>query len=385
MKPFHPLPLSASVLVASLAVASQAVAQFVVDIPGGSENPQPPLVIAAAAGTTVLPLPPDGVLDYESITVEQGATLRFERNALNTPVTLFSSGPIVVNGTIDVSGSPGTATDGGQPGQGGFWGGKPGVLDLLPGPGLGPGGARLPDQVAAHATMDSRFGGSAVVYGNKYALQLNGGSGASGRSGSGGGGGGGAILLCSDVSIEINGLIDARGGGDSGNGGGGSGGCIRAVAPIVSGNGTLDAFGGFRRFGGTLGSGGAGWIRIDALDRRQMSLNLQTATTARSQGTILVARLPAEPVLSIVSVAGIDSDGSLLSLPPGSDEMQPVVVRAANFGTLVDIEIAVTPLQGEAPEPIPFTIDNTGGGPTDTMFTVPIPANADVVVQVWKR
>src|SRR4051812_34144809 len=88
-----------------------------------------PLVVAAGA-TVTNDLPPDGVLNYTTITINNNATLRFRKNALNTPVYLLAKGDVVVNGTIDVSGR-GTGTNayvGGEPGPGGFAGGEPGFL-----------------------------------------------------------------------------------------------------------------------------------------------------------------------------------------------------------------------------------------------------------------
>lgn len=55
---------------------------------------------------TTLDMPPDGIFNATTINVASGATLKFNRNALNTPVYLLATGDITIDGTIDVSGSP---------------------------------------------------------------------------------------------------------------------------------------------------------------------------------------------------------------------------------------------------------------------------------------
>src|SRR5262249_29503949 len=89
-------------------------------------------------------MPPDGLFKCTTITVDAGATLTFRRNALNTPVYLLATGPIVVNGVIDVSGSGPVAGmhTGGPGGPGGFDGGGPGWGPAPPGAGQGPGGGK---------------------------------------------------------------------------------------------------------------------------------------------------------------------------------------------------------------------------------------------------
>src|SRR4051794_37503745 len=65
---------------------------------------------------TTLDLPPSGVFNCTSITVDAGKTLRFSKNALNTPVYLLAQTQITINGTIDVSA---TSANGFNPGRGG--------------------------------------------------------------------------------------------------------------------------------------------------------------------------------------------------------------------------------------------------------------------------
>ena len=49
---------------------------------------------------TTLDLPTNGVFNYTTITVDQGATLGFLRNLLNTPVHLLASGAVSAVGNI---------------------------------------------------------------------------------------------------------------------------------------------------------------------------------------------------------------------------------------------------------------------------------------------
>ena len=62
---------------------------------------------------TTLALPTNGIFNCTTITIASGATLKFNPNALNTPVYLLATNDVTINGTIDVSGSLGTALLGG--------------------------------------------------------------------------------------------------------------------------------------------------------------------------------------------------------------------------------------------------------------------------------
>jgi len=254
-------------------------------------------------------LPPSGVLHYTSINIPNGVTVRFKRNAANTPVVLLVSGNASIAGLIDVSGGNGKSTgnvgdgnvaDDGIPGNGGpggFDGGRGGNADaaqrasvIQGGVGLGPGGGqggRAADGAVSGNCRGNRYtayeghglgaghaaagpdgyysgvnctGGSpaAPSYGTAGLMPLVGGSGGGGGRGStnavgsGGGGGGGALLIAAtgSITLESTGQISAIGGNSGGPqdffGGGGSGGAIRLVATSVSGNGYLYAYGGCR-------------------------------------------------------------------------------------------------------------------------------------------
>src|SRR2546428_5780226 len=94
---------------------------------------------------TTLDLPADGIFRCTTINVASGVTLRFNRNALNTPVYLLATNDVTINGTIDVSGADYNSTTPGASGPGGFDGGLPGEGDgisAVPGEGYGPGGGK---------------------------------------------------------------------------------------------------------------------------------------------------------------------------------------------------------------------------------------------------
>lgn len=249
---------------------------------------------------TEVPLPPDGILNYTSINIPTGVTVRFRRNASNTPVTLLVGGDVTIAGTLDVSGrpSPGVGSadggnladdgQGGTGGPGGFDGGRggDGVTASRGNYGLGPGGGpwgngstsypytvyRCGGAGGSYATngemgsyrynSGSRLyncdGGTGALYGSTLLIPLIGGSGGGGGqggaslAGSGGGGGGGALVLASSGTVNVTGAVLANGGNSGAmtgancgtSGGGGSGGAIRMIATTISGNGTISAAGG---------------------------------------------------------------------------------------------------------------------------------------------
>jgi hypothetical protein len=262
---------------------------------------------------TEIQLPASGILNYTSINIPEGVTVKFKKNALNTPVYLLASGNVTIAGVINVSATDakpsGTAGDGntaddgipGTGGPGGFDGGRGGRADqagtpaiIRGGAGLGPGGGlggnEQPDNTCAttgryfprfgmggaYATRGSNYYWQycdislrvfAQPYGSSSLQPLIGGSGGGGgRGGSnyagpGGGGGGGAILIASSGTINLlgTGVIAASGGiagsftgaGAGHNGAGGSGGAIRLLATTVTGSGKLYANGGCDFGGGT--------------------------------------------------------------------------------------------------------------------------------------
>jgi hypothetical protein len=115
--------------------------------------------VFAPTVNTEVQLPESGILNYASINIPAGVTVKFKRNTANTPVYLLVSGNATIAGKIDISGTNGanvgTAGDGsladdgnpGKGGPGGYDGGRGGLDDaqnrpavIGGGTGLGPGG-----------------------------------------------------------------------------------------------------------------------------------------------------------------------------------------------------------------------------------------------------
>ncbi len=340
---------------------------------------------------TTLDLPPDGKFNCTTITVASNAILKFNPNALNTPVYLLATADVVVNGTIDVSGSAGVGSLGGAGGPGGFAGGNAMYGGLPAGDGHGPGGGRAQGGQAGAGAYGSRGGSlnaaglQGQVYGSPLLVPLLGGSGASGL-GNPGTGGGGAILLASSTRVSIHGTILAT--GPTFNYGNysdlmGSGGAIRLAAPIVVGRGTLNVLGGLNNWSGYRG--GAGRIRLDCMDRRSLALNLSGTS---SIGANMVVFPTNAPHLDITQVAGNSipvGTGSAVSftLPQDSPTNQTVTVQASNFGAPVPIRVVLTPDNGPSSS-YDADIDNTVN-PASVTLPVVVPVNVQVHVNAWTR
>ena len=403
------LPAAALLLVAAFQTSA---ANFT----SGSTGLDGPLDVIS---NTVIQLPPDGVLNYTTITVGQGNTLTFKRNALNTPVFLLATGDVVIDGSINVNGGHGSVTpfSGGLAGPGGFDGGSGGFTSadsVLPGgAGMGPGGG-LPGPGGGYNWTGAGSGSYATrapqanaldgdAYGSNLLIPLVGGSGGGGVNGDpnrGGGGGGGAVLIASSTKITVNstGSIVARSGeaSDSERYNSGSGGAVRLVAPRVYGKGTLDVRSNSSGVGDTARVGGVGRIRVDSIFKveptnpglENLSLTFIPGNSA-SVGSTMIVFPPNTPSLSVVSAAGqAIAEGTpapvQVQLAFGSDTNQLVTVRARNFGADVPIRVALIPAYGN-----PITYDtnivNTATNPKDLNVMVGFPINTLVNVQVWTR
>lgn len=258
------------------------------------------------ANDVVIQLPESGVLNYRTINIPVGVTVKFSPNSSNTSATLLASGNVTIAGTIDLNGANGQTTGAGVPiypaplpGPGGFpggVGGKPGTNNRGSA-GVGPsrggggmdsasdcagssyaqggGGAGNNGTGAASYCVGSQGGGTTKTgyagpaYGAPNYLPLVGGSGGGGGGGSSnpgglagtnGGAGGGALMLVASGTVTLSGKISAHGGagGNSNNGscesgvqpyagagGGGSGGGVRILASAYSvQGGVIDVSGG---------------------------------------------------------------------------------------------------------------------------------------------
>ncbi len=378
--------MKAPTILAIVALVSASTPSFAFDSGStGSDGALTPNV------DSLVTLPPSGVLNYTSISIPAGVTVRFTRNALNTPVTLLVSGNATIAGTIDVSGMPapdsngagnGNVADDGLPGiggVGGFPGGSGGEPQLVPAnarvaqAGIGPGGG-LPS-ISTTATCNGGSGSfgtrgaasgcnslQSSTYGNADLLPMVGGSGGAGGNaflssgGGGGGGGGGAILVAVSGSLQVTGSIVANGGGggnvgnnftEGGNtGGGGSGGGIRLIASTLSGNGAITATGG--RSGRWANNapndfGGVGRIRLEA-----ETLTRTAATsppyTQSTPGALVISGVPTIRIASVggQSAPAEPTGNSDIVLP--TDAPNPVAVGLVAtdvpLGTTINVIVA---------------------------------------------
>lgn len=353
-------------------------------------------------GGATIDLPPNGIINATTVTVASGGTLNFNRNVLNTPVFLLATGDIDIQGLIDVSGQFASASPtGGVGGPGGFDGGTPGLFGSPPGDGHGPGAGRGGDSLNQPGDVASAgsaaYGGASSdptpldgqTYGSPLLVPLVGGSGGGGSSsGHGGGAGAGGILLASSTRVNISGTVSGRGGfsaSSSGIGfsGHGSGGAIRIVAPLVSGSGILDVTG-----LQNVEAGGHGRVRIDVIDRSQLTLGVQPPA-ALTVGSFMVVFPPVVPRLDIVNVAGQPiAEGTpspvQVLLPFGAPTSQPVTVQARDFAGTVPIDIVLTPTNGPRTV-VQTTIDMSTGNPAQRTVNVNIPVNVVTQINAWTR
>lgn len=378
-------------------------------VPGGSQNPGGPLKVTE---NREIELPPDGVLNYTTITIEEGTTLTFKRNARNTPVYLLATGDVIIKGTIDVSGQPWSWLVGGRGGPGGYDGGNPGPVGMPGGSGLGPGGGRpgtghFADVSSAGAGVHAQPIKRSVstnhgkMYGGPLLIPLSGGSGGGGgaNGGVGGGGGGGAILVCSDTKIVFLGTIKARGGDGVNADISGSGGAIRLVAPKLVGMGTADAAGGLRLYGGGADYGSAGRIRFDTYDRTEFNPSRSEILGEYSNGSFVVGYRPDwEPTLRVLRVTKPDGTEPLppegpitpgsgpleILLPTDSPSLRIIQVEVARFFQKLEVEVSLKPWNG-APETNLVIVDNASGSPTTVEVPMNIPGNTLLHVEAYKR
>jgi hypothetical protein len=370
--------------------ASRAHAQV---FTSGSDGSYGPLDVTAS---TTLEMPPDGVFHCTTITVANGATLRFTPNARNTPVTLLATGEVVISGFINLNGGNGTALQGGFGGPGGFAGGNPGRLDLPPSAGSGPGGgptnldSGLRHGVFAHRPIDAPAE-LAQPYGNALLIPIIGGSGGGGSpSDGGGGGGGGAILIASSTLIRLEGTgrILAEGAYNSTASlrSMGSGGAIRLVAPKVVGLRPLQSFEAVLSVRSVDGNSSYhGRVRIDAVDRTELNFLFQPPAAA-SIGSFMTLQPNPLPRLDLVRAAGADippnSGPVYLELPFGSPAAQEIEVQARDFRAMVPIRVRLVPEAGTAVE-YPMELDNRTENPVRGSVAVNVPPNVRTAVEVW--
>ena len=371
------LAIAIGVAMSAVVLTSPARAQT---FNSGSTGVDGAVNLAINSGTTTLTVPPSGVFNFTTVTIRFGSTLKFARNATNTPVTILASSNVTIDqGTIDVSGAPGSAGllsnitvagNGGAGGPGGFDGGTGAIAGatVSAGSGRGPGGGTGGTNVNAGGggggffnagTNGTNGAGSAgqggAAYSDQTLLPLIGGSGGGGggavygNTGGGGGGGGGAILIASSGTINmISGTIKVTGGaagGGAGSGGGngtgaggaGSGGAIRLVATAITGTGVINISPGQQQSSSssTGGAAGAGRVRIEGFTNTFTgSFPGSTAGTVSSGSPTSVA-LANGPTLAITAIGGVTAPAS-----PSGSFSTPDVVLSVTTTNPVTINLA---------------------------------------------
>lgn len=103
----------------------------------------------APVSSTTIVLPPDGILNFTTMNIPSGVTVRIASNLSNSPAFILVQGDAVIDGIIDISGVDGDAVSSNP--AGGFAGGLPlqvtsgnGLGGNGQGPGGGPGGTPPP-------------------------------------------------------------------------------------------------------------------------------------------------------------------------------------------------------------------------------------------------
>ena len=328
---------------------------------------------------------PNGVFNYTDITVPYGMTIKFHRNAANTPVIWLATGNVTINGTVDVSASGYSSGPGGYDGASGLM-----VF------GNGPGGG-IPT-----AQMGGRYYG---VYGNPQIEPLVGGSGG-GRPDNGqvpGGGGGGALLIAASRDIHVSGTL-ASDGGNAGEWvegyytnlnrnmygyhwsgiftGSGAGGAIKLVADRVLGNGSLHTNAGGAQSGDDYYSnqvGSPGRIRVEAY-QSEIGPNSSPQAWISYSPVWTSAAIPgqSEYELKVTHVAGAEvrQPATGASSPPdvffNSDQPVTVVVSGRNIpdGTPIKLNIGGSGINTTLPPSGDPPVTMQSGGAT---FTATIP------------
>lgn len=369
----------------------------------------------APATNTTVTLPPDGVLNYTTVTIPAGVTVKFSSNVANTPVTLLATGDVSIAGTISVDGQNGeapkpTTSAGGVGGPGGFRGGNGSGVNgsIAAAAGQGPGGGANAPLAFNTPGIDGTYGAS----GNFISLiPLFGGSGGGGAftgtssgiptfSGPGGGGGGGALLIASSTKITFasTGVMSANGGAGAlnlfgscgGRGGSGSGGAIRLVAPQILGNGSIAAL---TPATACIIAQATGRIRMEAFTNTLSGTINPAPSLVASPGPVTATSNPAlinVPSLTITSIGGVAVPaipaGSYatadLSLPAGTTNPVSVIVTATNIPLNTNLTMKLVPIAGN---PSLFPVSVLSGTPSlsTTSSDVTFPSGQVSVLNVF--
>lgn len=273
-------------------------------------------------------LPESGVLNYTTVNVPAGKTLKFRFNFRNTPAILLATGNVNIAGAIDVSAGPSTSPDVRNPGPGGFYGGS-----AWGGVGGGPGGG----QENCHGKWIGPLSLTPII----------GGSGGNGTDGPNGGGGSGALIIASTTAINLlsGSLINANGARWNVNSCSGSGGAVRLVANTLNIAGTVYAYG--YLFGTAVLLPGV--IRFEA-QPGQISYT-GTTTPAAVFGPVNPEIIPGSPpTLVIASIAGLPvppysagrPDRIDLLIPSQQPDPLEVQIQGTNVPAGTEVQLRTT-------------------------------------------
>jgi hypothetical protein len=350
--------------------------------------------------TMSLQVQEDGVHNYTTINVANGAILTLLPNSRNTPAIFLATDDVTIFGTINIAGANGryygdplgsAPGQEAQPGPGGYPGGLGGLSVTSGGDGRGtagggPGGGQAsattassngrgrPGNAGSHATpggvnAESSNQTPPPTYGDPRLLTLTGGSGGAGGNaittspisytGSQGGAGGGALLIASSKSIQINGTINANGGiGGNGavnfNGGGtegagaGAGGEIRLMA-----NDSITGIGSLSARGGASGSaaGGDGRIRLESFSIS--GLTNVDPPAVRTTPTVVSLNPSEIPTVRIATIGG-----QTVPDPPSGSTSAPDVTIPAATPNPVTIGIVTTHVPTGSTIRLRLTLEN---------------------------
>ncbi len=299
-------------LYASVALLLLATSAHAQTFDSGSDGSDGPLFLTTPGivdfnPAVLFPHHVGNVYRFQAITIGRGVTVRLNTLAGGSAAAWLSQGPVLIEGTLDLTGADSVAYAAGgkrTPVRGGP-GGYPG----------GVGASKYAEAQPGEGTSPGAPNHGGAFSGNIFLVPLTGGSGGGGTDAASGGGGGGALLIASSSSITVNGIINANGGNQNAAEfatTGGGGGAVRLAAPRIDGTGgTITARGG-KASGGDF-SGSDGRIRIEAFENE---------LTADLNGTPVSVGKPfrpfppdeAGPSARILSMGGV----SVADSPEGS-------------------------------------------------------------------
>ncbi len=357
----------------------------------------------APVSDTSIVLPPNGILNFTTMNIPNGVTVRISSNLANTPAYILVQGDAVIDGVIDISGVDGDSVSGNP--AGGYSGGLP--QDVSGGNGQGPGAGR-----GAVNTGDAGNGASygtigtignsntntiiAPVYGSTSLQPLLGGSGGGASSNSGttpgnrGGGGGGSVLLAVSGTLTLTGSILANGGegasfissvSSSQGAGGGSGGGVRLIASTIVGSGNIDISGGVRGSGFSGRSGGTGGIGRARLEADVFNFSGSVTPNVATTSAPLPVFASNLPSIRITSVGG----ASVPANPIGENDVilpssivNPVTVAFAATDVPLGstVELTISPISGSSTTVVSAGLSGTPASSTDSVqATLPLGAS----------